>query len=232
MELSETDIRKSVKERYASLANSAGESCSSTSETGYSDVPVEASSISDGSGQPLGLIKPSDGDTILDLGSGGGADIFQASKLVGRTGRVIGVDATPEMVWKARDTAAKYGYQNVDFRLGEIEHLPVESESVDYVISNCVINLAPDKSVVLSEAFRVLKRGGRLAISDIVVEEGAPVKSDAESWCDCESGAITVHKYKELLASSGFQQIDVRSAPKDGHSGSHHDVYVTATKPA
>ncbi|PYX56370.1 MAG: arsenite S-adenosylmethyltransferase [Acidobacteria bacterium] len=230
--LSETEIRKAVKERYTKLATSKGESCCSPSETKDFGVPDEATSISDGSGEPLQLIKPREGDTVLDLGSGGGADVFHASRLVGTTGRVIGVDATPEMIWRARDTAQKHGYTNVEFRLGEIEHLPVESNSVDYVISNCVINLAPDKGLVLQEAYRVLKPSGRLAISDIAVEDGVGVERDLDNWCACEGGAITVSKYKELLASSGFQDIETKTTSRDGHSVSHHDIYVTATKPA
>ena len=168
---------------------------------------------------------------MLDLGSGGGVDVFRASRLVGPIGRVIGVDATPEMVWRARETVKKYGYTNVEFRLGEIEHLPIESNSVDYVISNCVINLAPDKGIVLKEAFRALKPGGRLAISDVVIEDGRQIESDSDSWCACEGGAISVSKYKQLLASSGFKDIEIKPTPKDGHSASHHDIYLSATKP-
>ena len=230
-QLSEAAIRTAVKERYTKLATSEGESCCYPPKADDLVVPPEASSISDGSGEPLELISPKDGDTVLDLGSGGGADAFHASRLVGLTGKVIGVDATPEMVWRARDTAKNHGYTNVDFRLGEIEHLPVESNSVDYVISNCVINLAPEKGIVLKEAFRVLKPGGRLAISDIVVEEGADIKGDLDNWCSCESGAITVSRYEELLTSSGFEGIKTKPTTRDGHSASHHDVYITAAKP-
>lgn len=228
----ETEIRKAVKERYARLATSKGGSCCSPSEIDDLGIPREATSISDGSGEPLELINPKEGDTVLDLGSGGGVDVFRASRLVGTTGKVIGVDATPEMIWTARDTARKHGYTNVEFRLGEIEHLPVESNSVDYVISNCVINLAPDKRLVLQEAYRVLKPGGRLAISDVAVEDGVEIERDPDNWCACEGGAITVSRYKQLLTSSGFQDIETKPTPRDGHSVSHHDVYVTATKPA
>lgn len=230
-QVSETEIRKAVRERYAKLATVEGESCCSPSRVNESIVPGEASSISDGSGEPLELIDVKEGETLLDLGSGGGVDVFHASHLVGRTGRVIGVDATPEMVWRARETAKKYGYTNVEFRLGEIEHLPVESNSVDYVISNCVINLAPDKGIVLKEAFRVLKPGGRLAISDVVIEDRPQTEVDPDTWCACEGGAISVSKYKELLISSGFKEIETQPTQKDGHSFSHHDVYIAATKP-
>ena len=227
----ETDIRKAVRERYAKLATGGGESCCAQSGVSDSDVPSEASSISDGSGEPLELISLREGETVLDLGSGGGIDVFRASRLVGRTGRVIGVDATPEMVWRARETAKEHGYTNVEFRLGEIEHLPVESNSVDYVISNCVINLAPDKEVVLKEAFRVLRPGGRLAVSDVVIQEGRQIEADPHTWCACEGGAISLSKYKQLLLLSGFKDIETWPTPKDGHSVSHHDMYVTATKP-
>ncbi len=231
-QVSETEIRKAVRERYAKLATGDQGSCCSTSETIDSGIPSEAGSISDGSGEPLELISPKDGDIVLDLGSGGGADVFRASRLVGVKGRVVGVDATPEMVWRARDTAQKRGYTNVEFRLGEIEHLPIESNSVDYVISNCVINLAPDKGVVLNEAFRVLKPGGKFAVSDIAVEEDVERKAGLADWCACEAGAITLSKYRQLLESSGFQDIETKPTAKNGHSNSHLDVYVTATKPA
>ena len=228
----ETEIRKAVKERYARLATREGSSCCSPSRTEDLGVPTEAASISDGSGEPLELINPKEGDTVLDLGSGGGVDVFHASRLVGTTGKVIGVDATPEMIWRARDTAQKHGYTNVEFRLGKIEHLPVESNSIDYVISNCVINLAPDKGLVLQEAYRVLKPRGKLAVSDIALEHGVEVERDLDNWCACEGGAITVSKYKELLTSSGFQDIETKPTSRDGHCVSHHDIYVTATKPA
>jgi arsenite methyltransferase len=232
-QVSETEIRKAVRERYARLATGEQQdSCCSTSEVTDSNIPSEAGSISDGSGEPLELINPREGDTIVDLGSGGGADVFRASRLVGTKGRVVGVDATPEMVWRARDTAQKHGYTNVEFRLGEIEHLPIESNSVDYVISNCVINLAPDKGIVLNEAFRVLKPGGKFAVSDIAVEEGVVRKADLEDWCACEAGAIPVSEYRKLLESSGFKDIQTKPTSKNGHSTAHLDIYVIATKPA
>jgi len=228
-QVSEADLRKAVRDRYAKLATGETDNCCSPSESSGVDAPSEACSISDGSGDPLALIRPRSVNTVLDLGSGGGVDVFRASRLVSK-GRVIGVDARPEMVWRARETAAKHGYSNVDFRLGEIEHLPVESASVDYVISNCVINLAPDKETVLREAFRVLKPGGRLAVADIAVEEGVQPRKDLANWCACEGGAIPLSQYRHFLESSGFRDIEIQPAPKNGHSASHLDVHITATK--
>ena len=228
-QVSELEIRKAVRERYAKLASGAGDSCCSTSELMDLSVPSEAGSISDGSGDPLSLINPTDKDTIVDLGSGGGVDVFRASSIV-KNGKVIGVDATPEMIWRARETAAKHGYTNVDFRLGEIEHLPIESTTVDFVISNCVINLAPNKEAVLKEASRVLKPGGRFAVADIAVEEGVETKQDLADWCACEGGAISLSKYRQILESSGFKEIQIQPAPKNGHSATHLDVHITATK--
>src|SRR2546428_6635718 len=141
----ETEIRKAVKERYARLATREGSSCCSPSRTEDLGVPTEATSISDGSGEPLELINPKEGDIVLDLGSGGGVDVFHASRLAGTTGKVIAVDATPEMIWRAGDTAQKHGYTNGEVRRGEREHLPVESNTTDHVISNCSPTLPPDE---------------------------------------------------------------------------------------
>jgi ubiquinone/menaquinone biosynthesis C-methylase UbiE len=158
-----------------------------------------------------------EGDTILDLGSGGGIDVFRASQIVGPKGHAIGVDSTPEMVWRARETSRKYGekYQNVEFRLGEIEHLPVESDSIDYVISNCVINLSPDKQRVLSEAFRVLRPNGMLAVADITTDAPIPGemrKTIMDSWSACIGGALSDQEYESLLRKSGFEEIHVEHA--------------------
>lgn len=193
--MSELEIRKAVKERYAKIATSSSNSgCCTDSPACCNDsgvltlsesVPLEASSVNAGCGSPLSLISPKEGDVVLDLGSGGGIDIFRASKLVGETGKAIGVDATSEMIWRARDTKSKYGsmYRNTEFRLGEIEHLPIESGTVDYIISNCVINLSPDKSAVFGEAFRVLKEGGTFAVADITLQTEIPdvLRKDMDS---------------------------------------------------
>lgn len=225
MTVQESEVRKAVKERYARLAtNAATENCCTSdgqccnSLVSLGDIPSEASVISAGCGSPVSLISLKEGDVVLDLGSGGGIDVFRASSPVGSTGRAIGVDATPEMIWRARETASKYPdkYPNVEFRLGEIEHLPVESNSVDYVISNCVINLSPNKQQVFDEAFRVLKPKGMFVVADITVNEDIPEKArqDMGSWSACASGAISNSDYKKMLESSGFVDIQMEELSK------------------
>jgi arsenite methyltransferase len=166
-ETNELEIRKAIKERYSKLAtsNTSTESCCETGCCGESspistgeNIPAEAVVVNAGCGSPVSLFNAREGDFVLDLGSGGGLDVFRVSALVGKSGKAIGVDATPEMIWRARETAGSYGekYRNVEFRLGEIENLPVESNIIDYVMSNCVINLSSSKERVFSEVFRVL----------------------------------------------------------------------------
>ena len=216
--MSELEIRKAVKERYAKIALSSDSSCC-TGE-GCDDqrsldivIPTEASAVNAGCGSPLLLIKPEEGNVIVDLGSGGGIDIFRASQLVGTSGKAIGVDATPEMIWRARETKSKYGskYANAEFRLGEIEHLPIESDSVDYVISNCVINLSPDKLAVFRESFRVLKEGGVFAVADVTLQKEIPAdaRNDMDSWSACIAGALTDTEYERLLSVAGFGAVDI-----------------------
>ncbi len=243
--MSELEIRKAVKERYARMAITSDSSCCGEGDCGNTDlisvgeaVPVEASSINAGCGSPLLLVNPKEGDVVLDLGSGGGIDIFRASQLVGGTGRAIGVDATPEMIWRARETRSKYGdkYANTEFRLGEIEHLPIESKSVDYVISNCVINLSPDKPAVLKESFRVLKEGGVFAVADITLQEEIPetARKDMDSWSACIAGALTDSEYRSLLGGAGFQDVEIEHV-SDANIGKYPFKYfsshVTAKKP-
>ena len=232
-------VRKAVRETYGRAAAkvagccgpSAAESedpgcgCGSPGVTtsgrlGYSDA--ERQSVPDGAdlglgcGNPQAIAQLRPGETVVDLGSGGGFDCFLASKQVGETGRAIGVDMTPEMVSKARENAEQGGYRNVSFRLGEIEHLPVPDESADAVISNCVINLSPDKPQVYRDAFRVLKPGGRLAIADIAVTAELPeeLRKDLALIAGCVAGAVTVEEMRRIVEAAGFR--GVRIAPKDG----------------
>jgi SAM-dependent methyltransferase len=171
----------------------------------------EGSNLGLGCGNPQGIAALRHGETVLDLGSGAGFDAFLAARAVGMTGRVIGVDMTPEMVSKARKNQARGGYANVEFRLGEIESLPVADASVDVIISNCVINLSPDKPRVFREAFRVLKPGGRLAVSDIVALTPIPeeLRKDWELYTGCVAGASIVDEVKEMLKWAGFAEIQV-----------------------
>jgi arsenite methyltransferase len=236
--MSELEIRKAVKERYAKIAISSDSSCCAGGECDDSGlisldvtVPVEASSVNAGCGSPLLLVTPQEGDVVLDLGSGGGIDIFRASQLVGKSGRAIGVDATPEMVWRARETKSKYGdkYVNAEFRLGEIEHLPIDSNSVDYVISNCVINLSPDKLAVFKESFRVLKEDGVFAVADVTLQDEIPeaARKDMDSWSECIAGALTDKVYERLLTSAGFKDVEI-SHISDSNIGKYPFAYFSS----
>jgi len=245
--VSELEIRKAVKERYAKLATSSNpKSCNDDGCCGDTNliqlggaVPVEASSVNAGCGSPLLLVNPKEGDVVVDLGSGGGIDVFRASELIGKTGKAIGVDATPEMIWRARETKSKYGnkYANAEFRLGEIEHLPVEPNSVDYVISNCVINLSPDKLAVFSESFRVLKEGGVFAVADVTLQKEIPdaARGDMDSWSACIAGALTDSEYGRLLKLAGFQDVRIEHV-SDSNIGeypfSYFSSHIKARKPS
>lgn len=224
------DIKRIVRENYAKVASSNSCCCSSSSSSccgqagmekelsskiGYSQKEMEkvpeGSNLGLGCGNPLAFAIIRKGDTVLDLGSGAGFDCFLASEKVGPEGKVIGVDMTDQMIKKARENAQKGGYRNVEFRLGEIENLPVEDKSIDIVISNCVINLSPDKDQVFSEAYRVLKPGGSLMISDIVLTQELPasIKHNISAYVSCVSGAIIKDDYLELIKKSGFIDIKV-----------------------
>lgn len=174
------------------------------------DLPDEVTGLSLGCGDPITLASLQPGQTVLDLGSGGGIDCFLAGKKVGETGRVIGVDMTAQMIEKARANKAKVGADNVEFRLGEIEHIPASDQSVDVVISNCVINLSPNKPQVFREAFRVLKPGGKFAVSDIVTEGQLPkeLKQSLEAWVGCVAGALDVGEFVGELEAAGFTDIE------------------------
>ena len=175
----------------------------------FMSLPNEVTEISFGCGDPVTLASLVEGQTVLDLGSGGGVDCFLAGKRVGKTGHVIGVDMTPEMIDRARSNTEKVGAKNVEFRLGEIEHLPVADQSVDVVISNCVINLSTDKPQVFREIFRVLKPGGKLAVSDIVTDGDLPeeVKMNLTDWAGCIAGAWDVKDYTAEISKAGFENV-------------------------
>jgi len=241
MEKSEAEIKNAVRRHYANLATAVqGESCcqgsccgASSSDSGI--IPMEALAVGASCGSPLSRITLQGDETILDLGSGGGIDVFEASKALKSSGKVIGVDATPEMIWRARETAKKYDYKNVEFRLGEIENLPVESNLVDLVLSNCVLNLIPDKMKAFTEIYRVLKPGGRIAISDMVaVKQLTPEeRANLEDWSVCITGAITVDEYKQLLSEAGFVDVSYVDEASGNFDSSNRVVSLTwiGTKP-
>ncbi len=211
-------------------------------ELGYTKEELESvpegCNMGLGCGNPQAIASLKPGETVLDLGAGGGFDVFLAAKKVGPSGRVYGVDMTPEMLSKARNNAAKNGYQNVEFLLGEIEHLPLPNNTVDAIISNCVVNLSTNKAQVFKEAFRVLKEGGRIAISDIVAYKPLPpeMSNNSELYCNCISGAITIDELKKILLEAGFSEIAIepqdnsRMFIKDWVPGSDAENYVVSAK--
>lgn len=232
------EIRQNVRESYTEVAEASnnggccGEqsSCCGVSDDaaintlvstrlGYSEGDLESvpggADMGLGCGNPRAIASIKTGETVLDLGSGGGFDCFLAAAETGESGHVIGIDMTPTMISKARNNAVKGKYDQVEFRLGEIEHLPVANEMIDVIISNCVINLSPDKNQVFSEAFRVLKPGGRLAISDVVASTELPdeLRQDLALYSGCMAGASLVSELHSILESNGFQ--DIRIEPKD-----------------
>lgn len=176
------------------------------------DLPPDVTDLSLGCGDPITLAALAEGQTVLDLGSGGGIDCFLAAKKVGPQGNVIGVDMTPAMLDRARANKARLGAENVEFRLGEIEYLPVENASVDVIISNCVINLSPDKPQVFREAFRVLKPGGKFAVSDIVTQGEVPevVRDSLNAWAGCVAGAMDVDEFVAAMEAAGFMDVQVQ----------------------
>jgi len=227
--MKEEKVKKIVRDRYAKVAKTNGSCCASnvsccsapTDEQvskmiGYSneemnDVPKGAN-LGLGCGNPTALASLKEGERVLDLGSGAGFDCFLAARKVGTQGKVIGVDMTPEMLDKARANAKKGKYTNVEFRLGEIENLPLADNSVDVIISNCVINLAPNKKRVFEEAFRVLAPKGRLMVSDIVLKKELPeaIQKNVEAYAGCIAGAELKENYLELIRKAGFQEVNVQ----------------------
>jgi SAM-dependent methyltransferase len=216
------EIRESVREHYADLARRAATCCGPSAcdcDSNYPDqlanaVPEDIANFSLGCGDPITIASLKPGETVVDLGSGGGLDCFFAARRVGPGGHVIGVDMTPEMLAKARGNAARLGVTNVEFREGYIEHLPVADAAADVVISNCVINLSPDKPQVMRDIYRVLRSGGRVSVSDIVTNGELPqtVKTDMEAWGACVAGALDMKDYAAALQAAGF--VDVKVEPK------------------
>lgn len=224
------DIKDIVREKYGTIAAASGSCCPSATccggpavvteigkKIGYADSDLsaapEGANLGLGCGNPIALASLSEGEAVLDLGSGAGFDCFLAAGRVGPTGRVIGVDMTPEMIERARENARKDGIDNVEFRLGDIERLPVEDGSVDVIISNCVINLAPDKDRVFREAFRVLKPAGRLMVSDIVLTRPLPdaVRNSVAAYIGCVAGASLKEDYLDAMRQAGFEDVTVQS---------------------
>ena len=223
-------IKAAVREHYADLIKSDESCCSSSSccdtevnieaslnqneytNTQLSSIPTDAVENSFGCGNPLMYADICEGDIVLDLGSGAGIDVLLAAQHVGDSGRAVGIDMTPEMIEKARKNAEEAGAKNVEFRLGEIESMPVEDESVDWIISNCVINLAPDKDIVFREAHRVLKPGGKLLVSDIVANHLPNwLRSTISNWASCISGALPEDQYLNSIRRAGLDEIQVFS---------------------
>jgi arsenite methyltransferase len=227
--MEEKDIKNHVKERYAKIATKEASSCSccggsddmvesareQAKAMGYSDeeinsIPKDAV-YGLGCGNPTALAEIAEGETVLDLGSGGGIDVFLAAGKVGDTGKVIGVDMTKEMVETAIRNAEAGGYHNVQFKLGEIEDLPIQNETIDLIISNCVINLTPDKNVAYREAFRVLKPDGRILVSDLVTygEIPADVRKSFQAWSECIAGAMEKQEYLNTIKNAGFKDVEI-----------------------
>jgi SAM-dependent methyltransferase len=237
--MKESEVQKAVRERYGKIAKETTSGCCGTSkakakgisccgssstpagdiskQVGYTDAEInavpEGANMGLGCGNPIALASLKKGEVVLDLGSGGGFDCFLASEKVGAKGKVIGVDMTAEMLDKSRENARNGGYKNVEFRLGEIENLPVADNSMDVIISNCVINLSNNKKRVFEEAFRVLKPGGRLMVSDIVVLKDLPdfIRESIDAYIGCVAGAMRKDEYLKAIRASGFEKVKVMS---------------------
>lgn len=224
--MNERKIKNEVKKRYARIADEGISCCSSCktygksiikqsesigySEDDLSSIPKE-SIMGLGCGNPTALAELNTGETVLDLGSGAGLDVFLAANKVGKTGHVIGVDMTKKMIEKGKKIAKEHGFINVEFRLGDIENLPVDDSSIDVIISNCVINLSPDKLKVYNEAYRVLKNGGRLLVSDLVTECSLPedIRKSFDAWSECIAGALERNDYLGVINKAGFQNVEI-----------------------
>jgi arsenite methyltransferase len=260
-----TPIHETVREHYAErIKNNAAccgpSDCCATDSALYpadllATLPAGESAVSYGCGDPITLAALQPGQVVLDLGSGAGLDCFFAAKKVSETGHVIGVDMTPEMIERATSSAKRMGVTNVEFRQGYLEDLPVDADSVDVIISNCVINLSPDKSKVFAEAFRVLKPGGKLAVSDIVTDGPLPeaVKQSLSAWAGCVAGAVEAKDYIGMMEAVGFtnvsvnpvffdketvdsaldeMKLDVKEYPREAVYKAIYSAKITAYKPA
>lgn len=237
-------IHEIVREHYAQAARSTASCCSPDSNLYpvdlISELPADISEFSLGCGNPIEAADIKPGETVLDLGSGGGLDCFLSARRVGPKGRVIGVDMTPEMLERSRSNATRLGFTNVEFRSGYLEDLPVDDLGIDVVISNCVINLSPDKPQVFREIFRVLKPGGRIAVSDIVTNGLLPesIRNDMDAWGACLAGALEMKEYSQGLLEAGFEEVSIQ--PKTGADpllqilpvGQPFSAIITAHKPA
>ena len=242
----DSDVKELVRERYGNFAQSATTCCGGGEATTKSQLyeidqlqglPDEALLASAGCGNPTAIGDLNPGETVVDFGSGGGIDCFIAAKAVGEQGRVIGIDMTPDMIDLARQNAVNLGLPNVEFHLAEMEDTPLESNSVDVIISNCVINLAPDKDAVFREAHRILKPGGRMFISDMVLTAPLPAHAteDAENWVSCLSGAEPQDVYMGRMSEAGLGDIEITDSKpwqgKEEWASRVHSANIKAYKP-
>src|SRR3989344_209676 len=240
--MKETEIKNIVKEGYAEIASERGCGCSCGSsgskqvskEIGYSDEEINnvpEANLGLGCGNPTALAKINQGNTVLDLGSGAGFDVFLAARKVGKTGKVIGVDMTSEMIKKAQANAIKYNYSNVEFKLGDIEELPIKDNSINVIISNCVINLAPNKDKVFSESYRVLKNNGKMFVSDIVLlgELTEEQKKDKYLLTGCVSGALKKEDYIKKIKNAGFD-VKILGEDKDISKRQYNGINLESIK--
>jgi len=239
------EIRDNVQEFYAERARNSSSCCGDASQNLLyesdllSDLPDDVANFTLGCGDPITLAQLQPGEVVLDLGSGGGLDCFLAAKQVGEDGFVIGIDMTPEMLERATTASQRMGIENVDFRQGYLEDMPVDNDSVDVVISNCVINLSPDKPKVFAEMFRTLKPGGRVSVSDIVTSGELPedVRNDMVAWGACIAGALEMDEYIQGLEQVGFEDVNLIAKTGDGElmegipQDSLFSASITASKP-
>jgi arsenite methyltransferase len=238
-------IHEAVKERYGRIAETSSSCCgdgcgcstASLYETDINLVPNEVAEFSLGCGDPISIAELRPGEVVVDLGSGGGLDAFLAAQRVGQTGRVIGIDMTPTMIERATQSRDKQGFTNVEFKLGQIENMPIPSDTADVIISNCVINLAPNKKAVFADAFRVLKSGGRFAVADIVTEGEltSEERANMDAWAECLTGAIDVNDYLGALREVGFVEAQVTHkaayTADNAFSAKIFSARITARKP-